>query len=154
MRVNHLNIVTGDMERSLAFYVGVLEMRVTFTVDLEGAWIERITGLPGATARCVFVQPSGGGCRFELLEYRTPQGDAIAVNSLPQTPGLRHFALEADDLDALYARVVAAGYTPISAPVTVPFELVDGVQKRLCYLHDPDGVLVELCDFRKTETPG
>lgn len=151
MRVNHLNIVTGSMERSLAFYVGLLEMRVTFRVDLEGEWIERVTGLPGATAHCVFVSPSGGGCRFELLEYRTPRGEAIPANALPQTIGLRHFALEVEDLDAIYARVAAAGFTPISALVTVPFMLVDGIQKRLCYLHDPDGVIVELCDFRKPE---
>ena len=148
MRVNHLNIVTGNLERSLEFYVALLEMRVTFRVDLEGKWIERVTGLPGAKARCVFCQPSGGGCRLELLEYQTPQGEPISANALPQTPGLRHFALETDDLDALYVRVLAAGITPISAPVTVPFTLVDNVQKRLCYLHDPDGVLVELCDFR------
>ena len=55
MRVNHLNIVTSDMERSLAFYVNLLEMRVTFTVDLEGEWIERVTGLPGARAHCRFL---------------------------------------------------------------------------------------------------
>jgi catechol 2,3-dioxygenase-like lactoylglutathione lyase family enzyme len=152
MRVNHLNIVTGNMERCLAFYVGLLEMRVTFTVDLTGEWIDRVTGLSGAQAHCVFVNPSGGGCRFELLEYRTPQGEAIPVNSLPQTLGLRHFALEVENLEAIYSRLHDAGFTAISSPVTVPFMLVDGVQKRLCYLHDPDGVIVELCDFRKPET--
>ena len=147
MRVNHLNIVVADMERSLAFYVGILGMRVTFEVELNGEWIETVTGLPGASARCVFCAPSGGGTRFELLQYHLPEGATLPDNSLANTAGLRHFALEVNDLDVWYARVRAAGIEAISAPVAVPFTIVDGQRKRLCYLRDPDGVIVELCEM-------
>jgi catechol 2,3-dioxygenase-like lactoylglutathione lyase family enzyme len=145
--INHINLVVADLERTLAFYVRVLGMRVTFEVDLEGEWIETVVGIPGARARCAFVMPSKGGCRIELLQYITPKGDAVLKNSLANTLGLRHFALDVDDLEAWHAKLTAAGVTPISAPVTVPFRLVDGVQKRLFYCHDPDGVIVEFCDY-------
>lgn len=147
MRINHINIVAADMERSLAFYVGLLGLRVTFEVELEGAWIETVAGLPGVTARCVFCQPSGGGARLELLQYRTPEGEAIPANSLANTQGLRHIALEVDDLDAWYARLTAAGVPAVSAPVAVPFGVAGAIRKRLCYLRDPDGVLVEIADY-------
>jgi glyoxylase I family protein len=149
VQVNHLNIVVTDMERTLTFYVGLLGMRQTFEVTLEGAWIEAVVGLPDARAHCVFVQPDRGGCRLELLKYLVPPGTSLAPNSLANTLGLRHFALDVDDLDADYARLSAAGVSFVSPPVAVPFQLVGGIQKRLCYCHDPDGVIVELCEHRR-----
>ena len=146
MRVDHVNIVVADMERSLAFYRDLLGMQVTFEADLTGDWIETVSGLPGVWARCVFCRPPGGGMRFELLQYQTPPGLSLPENSLANTLGLRHVALEVDDLDSLYARLHAAGVPFVSGPVTVPFS-VAGVRKRLCYMRDPDGVLVEIAEY-------
>jgi glyoxylase I family protein len=146
MQVNHVNIVVADMERSLAFYVGLLGMRVTFETDLAGEWIDAVTGLTGVSARCVFCHPSGGGARFELLEYRLPPGVSLPENALPHTQGLRHVAMETDDLDAAYRRLSDAGVDVVSPPVSVPFRIVNGIQKRLFYLRDPDGAIIELCE--------
>jgi catechol 2,3-dioxygenase-like lactoylglutathione lyase family enzyme len=148
-QVNHLNIVVSDMERSLAFYVGLLQMRVTFEVHLQGEWIERVVGLPHVSARCVFCQPPGGGARFELLQYLSPEGVPYPANSLANTLGLRHFALEVDDIEETYRTLTQAGVPALSPPVVVPFSLVDGVQKSLCYLLDPDGVIVEICQHKR-----
>lgn len=151
MRVNHLNIVVRDMERSLAFYVGLLGLRVTYEVELTGAWIEQVAGLPNVSARCIFVQPVGGGTRFELLEYRTPPGASLPEDSITNTVGLRHVAFEVDDLDGLYGKLVKAGVRFVSPPVTVPFRVVGNIRKRLCYCYDPDGVVVEIADYRVEE---
>jgi catechol 2,3-dioxygenase-like lactoylglutathione lyase family enzyme len=43
MHVNHVNVVVADMERSLAFYVGLLGMRVTFETHLTGDWIDEVS---------------------------------------------------------------------------------------------------------------
>lgn len=144
-RLHHVNIVVADMERSLGFYCGLLGMRATFDIDLEGGWIETVVGLPGATARCVFVQPDGGGGRIELLEYRTPAGQSHPTNSAANTPGIRHLAIEVDNLETVFERLQNADVPVFSAPVTVPFRLVDGIRKRLVYTLDPDGVIVEFC---------
>ena len=146
MRVDHVNIVVADMERSLAFYAGLLGMEVTFEADLMGDWIETVTGLPGVSARCVFCRPPGGGARFELLQYWTPPSAAFASHSVANSLGLRHVALEVDDLDGLYARLQEAGVPFVSGPVAVPFSL-PGVRKRLCYARDPDGALVEFAEY-------
>ncbi|MFY7951466.1 MAG: VOC family protein [Armatimonadaceae bacterium] len=144
-RLHHVNIVVADMERSLGFYRDLLGMRATFDIELEGKWIETVVGLPGATARCVFVQPDGGGGRIELLEYRAPIGKSVPENSVANTPGIRHLAIEVDNLETVFSRLNDAGVPVFSEPVAVPFRLVDGIRKRLAYTLDPDGVIVEFC---------
>ncbi len=152
MRVDHVNIVVADMERSLTFYRDLLGMQVTFEADLTGEWIETVAGLPGVSARCVFCEPPGGGTRFELLQYHTPHGRTLPENAVANTLGLRHFALAVADLDSLYSRLTAAGVPFVSGPVTVPFS-VAGVRKRLCYLRDPDGALVEIAEYGAEPSP-
>jgi catechol 2,3-dioxygenase-like lactoylglutathione lyase family enzyme len=99
----------------------------------------------------VFCQPPGGGARFELLQYVWPAGEAAPSASLPNTRGLRHIAFEVDDLDETYARLSEAGVRFVSPPVAVPFGVAGAIRKRLCYCHDPDGVIVEFADYRPTE---
>lgn len=142
MRLDHVNIVVTDMARAERFYGGVLGLRRGFERLLEGEWIERVTGLPGARAHCVFYEPEGGG-RVELLQYLSPQGEPLPPNRLPHTPGLRHIAFEVEDLEALCDRLRAAGVALVSPPVEVPFRVADAGSKRLCYFHDPEGVLLE-----------
>lgn len=146
MRLDHVNIVTANLERSLAFYVGLLGLEQTFVAELTGEWIAALSGLPGASARCAFCATPGGETRLELLEYRAPSGAALPENSLAHTHGIRHLALAVDDLDAWYARLTAAGVRFVSAPVAVPFA-VGNTRKRLCYCYDPDGTLVELASY-------
>ena len=137
------------MQASLDFYIGVLGMRETFRCELEGDWIDTVTGLSGAKASCVFVQPTSGGCRIELLQYHLPEGGCVVQNSMPNTGGLRHFALDVQDLDAIIDKLKASGTPIFSSPVTVPFRIVDNIQKRLCYTLDPDGVIVEFSQHQR-----
>lgn len=78
-----------------------------------------------------------------------PLGDSVVTNSLPNTCGLRHFALDVQDLDAIIEKLEASGTPIFSAPVTVPFRIVDNIQKRLCYTLDPDGVIVEFSQHQR-----
>jgi glyoxylase I family protein len=146
MRLDHVNIVVIDMQRAERFYGSVLGLRRGFERLLEGEWIERVTGLPGARAHCVFYEPEGGG-RVELLQYLSPLGEPLPSNRLPHTPGVRHLAFEVDDLDALCARLRAADVPLVSPPVEVPFRVADAGRKRLCYFHDPEGVLLEVAAY-------
>lgn len=147
MRIDHVNIVVRDMERSIAFYGGLLGMEQTFEVMLEGEWIETVAGLANLRARCVFFSFPGQEMRLELLQYFSPQEDESPAHRLPNVPGLRHLAFEVEDMDALCARLRAAGIRFISPPITVPFPVADKGTKRLCYFHDPDGTLLEVAAY-------
>ncbi len=145
--IDHINIVVRDMERAVAFYCEMLGLEQTFETVLEGDWIETVTGLPNLRARCVFLGVPGQSVRLELLQYLSPQAEPVEANSLPYVPGIRHMAFEVDDMDALCARLAAAGVRFVSPPVTVPFPVGDKGTKRLCYFHDPDGVLLEVAAY-------
>ena len=142
--LDHVNVVTADMDRALAFYAGGLGLTVVMDRVLDGAWFATLTGCPEARARCVILDAPQGGCRVELLQFDRA-GAGHPGNSLPATPGLRHLALRVDDLDAILATLAArCGIT--ARPVEVPRAIVRG-GKRMAYVHDPDGVLVELCQY-------
>jgi glyoxylase I family protein len=149
--IDHLNIVVSDMARSLAFYTGLLEFTLTKEARLEGEWIERIVGLKGVHAHAVFIVPPGGEPRIELLQYHAPVGVTLPQNSVPNTVGLRHFALRVDDIAAVTAKLRAAGVEVWGEPTRVPNGVVEfdsGSSKQLVYLLDPDGVVVELAEYR------
>lgn len=150
--IDHLNIVVADMKRSLVFYCGVLGFTKTKEAWLEGEWIEAIVGLRGVRAHAVFVDVPGGGPRIELLQYEAPVGLAVAENSRANTRGLRHFALRVDDIFAMTATLRVAGVTVWSEPKAVPGGVVKfdegGGGKTLVYFLDPDGVIVELAEYR------
>jgi catechol 2,3-dioxygenase-like lactoylglutathione lyase family enzyme len=148
MKFDHVNIVVQNLEQAIAFYTRVLGLEKTFEIELEGEWIERVTGLPHCRAQCVWLSCAGQQFRLELLQYLTPQGEALQVNSLPYIAGLRHLAFETDELDAVIQRLEEFGTTLISPPVEVPFPVgAPGLRKRLFYFYDPEGVLLEIAEY-------
>ena len=150
--IDHLNIVVADMARSLAFYCDVLGFTKTKEAHLQGEWIEKIVGLSGVRAHAVFIEAPGGGPRIELLHYHSPEGVAVPENSRANTRGLRHFALRVDDIFAVTATLRAAGIEVWGEPTAVPGGVVKfdegGGGKTLVYFLDPDGVIVELAEYR------
>jgi glyoxylase I family protein len=70
---------------------------------------------------------------------------------LPNAPGLRHLAFRVDDIDAAAGRLHLAGIKLFSDVQTVPSTQVTyagGVRKRLVYFQDPEGNLLELCEYK------
>ena len=139
---DHVNVVVSDMERSLHFYARLLGLVPVMDRMLEGAWFEAVTGIAGARARCVILAAPDGGCRIELLCF-----DAMpaAESALPSTPGLRHVALRVDDLDSRLSLLHGA-FGQRVVPIEVPKDIVRG-GKRMCYIRDPDGAIIELCQY-------
>jgi catechol 2,3-dioxygenase-like lactoylglutathione lyase family enzyme len=149
--IDHLNVVVADMARAVKFYTEVLGFVKTKEAQLAGEWIERIVGLKGVRAQAVFVELPGGGPRIELLKYDAPVGVTFPENSRANTLGLRHFALRVIDIAAMVAKLRAAGVHVFSDPVRVPDGVVQfdaGATKTLVYFLDPDGVIIELAEYR------
>ena len=149
LRLDHVNVVVLDIQRSLAFYQGCLVMLPIMDRVLEGAWFERLTGMTKARARCVILQSPGGGCRIELLQYLGRDSRSLADNQLPATPGLRHFALRVDAIEPIAAAVLQRFGMAVEV-IEVPADIVRG-GKRMAYLRDPDGAIVELSQYAEAE---
>jgi catechol 2,3-dioxygenase-like lactoylglutathione lyase family enzyme len=139
---DHVNVVVTDMERSIRFYSRLLGLDPVMDRRLEGTWFEQVTGLQGAQARCVILASAGGGCRIELLQFASMPD---AQESQPSTPGLRHVALRVDDLNGALT-LLEREFGQKVEPTAVPTDIVRG-GKRMCYIRDPDGAMIELCQY-------
>jgi catechol 2,3-dioxygenase-like lactoylglutathione lyase family enzyme len=148
--IDHINIVVADLGRSVRFYTDVLGFVKTKEAYLEGDWIDAIVGLRGVRGRVAYVVAPAGEPRIELLCYEAPKGEVAAANSQANTAGLRHIALRVDDVAAMMVRLKTAGVKIFSEPVRVPGGVVkhDAGEKTLVYFLDPDGVILELAEYR------
>ena len=151
-RFDHLNIVVADMAESVRFYRALFGMSVALDCELEGAWFEAVTGFPGARARCVILRGAEPGFRIELLRYFEPPGRADPATRALDTHGLRHFAVRVEDIDAALALARSLGYARGVEPVRVPFSILPA-GKRMAYLRDPDGVVLELAEYGRCRAP-
>jgi catechol 2,3-dioxygenase-like lactoylglutathione lyase family enzyme len=147
--LDHVNVVVSDMERSCRFYGEILGLLRGFEAVLEGPWIDTVTGIRDVRALCVFFEFPGGGPRIELLQYQSPPGARIPSHGIANTLGARHIAFAVPDMDAFVAQLRAAGVPFLSDPVTVPFVVGTAGRKRVCYFHDPDGVLLEAAAYAR-----
>ena len=148
--IDHVNIVVNDLPGMIDFYVRVLGLRETMRVTISGAWIDQTVGLRDVTAECVYLGLPDGP-RVELLKYVNPPADRPGGLGTSNTPGLRHMAFRVGDIDAAVARLRDARINFFSGIQNVPTSQVTyagGVRKRLIYFQDPEGNLLELCEYR------
>jgi methylmalonyl-CoA/ethylmalonyl-CoA epimerase len=146
-RLDHVNLVVADMPAMIAFYQDVLGLRLTRQATISGKWISAITGLDDVVADVAFLELESGPS-IELLHYRSPAGPVTGVLP-PNAQGLRHLALRVNGIDELVETMQARGVQFFSPVAQVPTTQVDyaDVRKQLVYCRDPEGNLLELCQY-------
>jgi glyoxylase I family protein len=141
-RYSHTNIVARDPEGLSAFYVDVFEcVRSGPTRDLEGAWLERGMGLPGARVHGFHLTLPGHGASGPTLEIYSlddVQPGPVEVARL----GLMHLAFAVDDIHGTLDRMLAAGGEKLGE---IAEAVIPGVGRAdFVYARDPEGNIVEL----------
>jgi catechol 2,3-dioxygenase-like lactoylglutathione lyase family enzyme len=100
---------------------------------------DQIIGYPDVKIRIAGLQDPRG-MLICLMQYRNPPMQQRGQQNYMQ--GAAGIAFQVDDIDADYARLSDAGVTSRSTPVTI---VRDGKPvAKACYMHDPDGVTIEL----------
>jgi catechol 2,3-dioxygenase-like lactoylglutathione lyase family enzyme len=142
--IRHIGFVVRDIEESLKFYSGVLELDVYSRFTEKGRFIDNLTGIKDVTLEWVkLIIPNGG--LIELLQYHSHPDSSNQITNFPSNRlGCSHVALTSSNLDLLYRQLQRAGYFCKSKPLTT----VNGKAKIL-YCHDPDGAIVELIEDLK-----
>ncbi len=149
-QIDHVNIVVADLEPMVEFYRDVLGFAVTKRVTISGPWVDATVGLHNAIGDVVYLELPDGP-RVELLRYVQPAGANPPGLDQSNTRGLRHLAFRVADINAVVAKLQSFGVRPLSSVQTVPDAQVTyagGVRKRLLYFRDPEGNLLELCEYR------
>lgn len=144
--IHHTGLIVRDLDRSIAFYNGVLGFPFQSEPSpwFSGEELADGVGVPGATLRqcCLLV----GDDVLELLEYenREPSDGPVHQNHL----GAMHVALRVDDVAAVQADLEAAGVEFLSSAHVVDDGVLAGW--RWVYFHDPDGIPLELVEVAYT----
>lgn len=122
-RIDHVEITTGDMERSIAFYVDVMGFKVQQRQKME---------MPNSPLKEIaFLRL--GDTMLELLEAAQP----APASSAPFQIGYRMMALEVEDMDKALEYLKGKGIEPSRRPASL------GKSKR-GEIKDPNGLSIEL----------
>jgi catechol 2,3-dioxygenase-like lactoylglutathione lyase family enzyme len=148
--IDHVNLVVRDLAAMKSFYCDALGCRVTKEVTISGHWIAAVVGLDDVVADVVYLDFPVGP-RIELIYFHMPQGVRPDGLSVANTFGIRHVAFRVTDIDAVVKRLVQTRVKLRSEIATVPQTQVSyagNASKRLVYFDDPEGNLLELCEYR------
>jgi catechol 2,3-dioxygenase-like lactoylglutathione lyase family enzyme len=137
--VNHLGLTVTDLDASLAFYCDVVGFTVGFRTRTTGEWFDTLTRNTGADIEIAMLELSG--FTLQLVQYHAAGGDTLPLAH--HNVGNPHLCIEVDDVDARHRTISASGHHD-------PTPIVDimGSGIRSFYVHDPDGVAVELLQMR------
>ena len=141
---HHGGITVTSLEASLRFYCDTLGLEVASRRHITESYVLEFTGAPATGLFSVFLAIPGTDTQIELLEYEG--ADRHPAASPPSDPANVHVCLLVDDLEAVHARLVAAGYRGQS-PAPVPIPVGPNAGGKLLYAVDPDGAYVELLEL-------
>jgi catechol 2,3-dioxygenase-like lactoylglutathione lyase family enzyme len=144
--VGAIGMTVGDMERSIAFYAGVLGFEKVSDVEVVGAAYERLQGVFGLRMRVVRMRL--GEESIDLTEYLTPRGRPIPADSRGNDRWFQHIAIIVSDMDRAYARLRQHRVQHASpAPQRLPEWNPNAAGIRAFYFRDPDGHFLEVLWF-------
>jgi len=144
--VDAIGIIVSDMDRALDFYTKALSFSVVSDREVAGPPWERLTGVFGARLR--IARLTLGDETIELIQYLTPAGRPIPVDSRSNDRWFQHVAIIVSDMDKAYAtlRQNKVRYTS-SEPQALPDWNVKAGGIRAFYFKDPDGNPLEILQF-------
>ncbi len=140
--IDHVGISVADLDRSLAFYGGVLGLELIDRETIADETIADLTGYDAVEMDCADLD-SGDGRILELIQYRIPAAEPRRAEL--SAGGTLHLSLGVADVDAVLTALEGSEARVISRrPVLFdePGSPWDGV--RCVYVADPDGVVLEL----------
>ena len=127
--VHHVAVSVPDIDKAREFYLDLLGAEEVSAAEWEPGndFIDEIVGLKNCSGRQFMARLKN--THIEVFEYLTPR----AGPQDPQEPvnrfGYTHFALQVDDIEAVYARMLAAGLTFHTAPRHCGGPAEDGERK-------------------------
>ncbi len=123
MKFLHTMVRVKDIEKSLAFYTDVLNMKLDHKKRLEDCWL-------------YFLTDEENTCQIELTyNDETPEG-GYELGS-----GFGHFAFSVESLDEFTDKINKLGYSYLYPP----FDL-NGKGSKIAFINDPDGYEIELIE--------
>ena len=138
-RLGHAGLTIGQMERSLAFYGGILGFEIVSRRVIDAPWLARVLGLDAAVVDAADLAVSGTDQVLQLFAFAEPSVPAVTP-AMPAA-GSVHVAFVVEGLSSLLERFADAGVALLAPPVVITTGGNAG--GRLVCVTDPDGIVVE-----------
>lgn len=136
----HVGFQVRDLDRAVRFYRDIIGLELVDRLTRDDAYLGQVTGYPGVVLDIALLVEPTSRTLLELLQY--PDGLGTPIDPATANPGTGHVCFVVDDVDAIHARAVAAGFGSVNPPVTPTSGMWTG--GRSVYMLDPDGIRVEL----------
>jgi len=151
-RFAHVNVVAADWRRLARFYEEVFAcVPVPPERRLEGDWLSRATGVPGAALQGVHLRLPGydvGGPTLEVFQY-SEELDRLAAAA--NRRGVGHIAFKVDDVAGAADRVCAEGGRMLGDVVSR--EIPGAGFIAFAYVADPEDNIIELQHWSAKPSP-
>ena len=144
--MDSVTIVVGDLDRSIAFYAGVLTFSKVREYEVSGEAWERLEGvfpvrLRGARMRL-------GSEEIDLVEFLAPEGRPIPPEARSNDRTFQHIAIIVSDMKAAYSRLREHRVRHASSgPQRLPDWNPNAGGIEAFYFKDPDGHALEVLAF-------
>jgi predicted enzyme related to lactoylglutathione lyase len=149
IKFTHTNIIARDWEKLSRFYQEVFAcVPVPPKRDLQGDWVDELTGIRGAHIRGEHLRLPGYEDSLPTLEIFSY--DDWVDSGLPQInrTGFGHIAFEVEDVDEMLKKIRAAGGAQIGRQIVADYP--NDVVATFVYATDPEGNIVELQNWSAT----
>ena len=140
--VDHLSFTVSDLQRSVHFYRDLLGFQLEFETEAGGPVVEAVTGIPGAQLKMAFFELEGFA--LELIQYLSPVGEILDLRT--NNVGCAHLAFYVEDIEKVYVSLSSGNVRFKSKPVEIKEGPLAG--RKVVYLSDPDGIILELVQRR------
>jgi catechol 2,3-dioxygenase-like lactoylglutathione lyase family enzyme len=140
-----MGFAVADLERSIAFYTGLLGEGPYFDEVYDVEYLGRLVGHPGAVQHAAFFRLPGQPDLFlELIQYLKPVPGVVDMNAY--NAGNAHICLACDDLVAAHDLVVSLGGDVRSQGIVeTDYGVYEGT--RAFFFRDPDGITVQIVEL-------
>jgi catechol 2,3-dioxygenase-like lactoylglutathione lyase family enzyme len=152
--VHHIGISVPDLDKAREFYVGVLgAVEEVEPLQWEkNPFIDEIVGLKGSAARQFMCRL--GNTHLEAFEYASPRSPDQDPDKGVNHFGYTHFALQVDDIQAVYQRLLDAGCRVHAPPSMAGIKVGPDGKKRgyaATYCRDWFGNVFEIMEIHETD---
>ena len=139
IRFDHIGITVRDLDRAVAFFVG-LGLEIEGRTFVEGEFIDTVIAIPDSRTEIVMLRVPEGGTAVELSSFVRPEPQPGSPVAMANELGLRSVSFEVDDLQAEVDRLAAEGYGLVGG-----IGQYEGVW-RMAYVRGPEGIIVALAE--------
>lgn len=142
--LHHFNLIVSDMEKTKAFYNGLLGLEIALETEIDDEEFSRGVGLPGTKVLATFFKLPGSNGLIETFQYVNPKGRPIPSDAQANNGGWQHLCFSVEDIEKTKRELEAKGVKFLSTPVTISPQHPHFAGVRFCYFLGPDREVLEI----------